>query len=389
MQAVEFSLGGSALIKRLRRLGALKWIPQNLTYQIMLAVLIAWAPLFMITAYKGLAFGSTVQIPFLFDLVQHARFLVALPSAIALGKFVNPRARNVLNTFLRNGIVSSKDFARFENAISRARRLTSSMIPELAILVLIYAPTSWGLHRQVATGMSSWHHPHITASIPEAASRGWFLWVSMPLLLFTWCLWAWRLSVWAYLLFRISRLDLRLIATHPDRAGGLGFVHVAMRSFWLLVFAISSILCASIGEEILFKGASLHSYEMELALFFVVCLAVILGPLLAFTPILMRAKLENWGRYGSLASSYVQGFDEKWASQSDRSREDLLGTADLQSLADLGNSYTVITEMRTILPNRTTVGIFAIAYAAPALPLLGSVISLRHILSEVYVLLVK
>jgi hypothetical protein len=390
LQTVEFSLaGGSALIKRLRRLGPFKWIPQNLTYQILLAVLIAWAPLLIITACKGLALGSTVQIPFLLDFVQHARFLVALPCAIALGKFVNPRVSKVLNTFLSTGVVSSKDFIRFENAISRARRLTSSMIPELVILVLVYAYPSFGLHRQVATGMSSWHHPYIAASIPETASRGWFLWVSMPLLLFTWFLWAWRLSVWAYLLFRISRLDLRLIATHPDRAGGLGFVHIGMRRFSVLVFAISSILCASIGEEILFKGASLHSYELELALFFVLCLAVILGPLFAFTPILIRAKLENWGRYGSLASSYVQGFDEKWTSQSGHSREDLLGTPDMQSLADLSNSYAVITEMRTILPNRTTAGIFAVAYAVPALPLLGSVISLRHVLSEVYVLLVK
>jgi hypothetical protein len=126
-----------------------------------------------------------------------------------------------------------------------------------------------------------------------------------------------------------------------------------------------------------------------LVLFFVLCLTVILGPLLAFTPTLIRAKLENWGRYGSLASSYVQEFDQKWTSQSGHSRQDLLGTPDIQSLADLRNSYAGITEMRTLLLNRTTVGIFAIAYAVPALPLLGSVISLRRVLSEVYVLLLK
>ena len=56
MQNIEFSLAdGSALIKRLRRLGLFDWIPQNLTFQIMLAVLIAWAPLLVITAGKGQA----------------------------------------------------------------------------------------------------------------------------------------------------------------------------------------------------------------------------------------------------------------------------------------------------------------------------------------------
>ena len=196
--------------------------------------------------------------------------------------------------------------------------------------------------------------------------------------------------MWAYLLFRISRLELRLVATHPDRVGGLNFVHVGMRRFSVLVFAISSILCASIGEEILFNGASLNSYELELALFFLICLAVILGPLMVFTPILIRSKLKYWSEYGPLASTYVQGFDEKWVLQTGYSHQNLLGSPDIQSLADLRNSYAGITEMRTLLPNQTTVGIFAIAYVLPALPLLASVISLQtspvgglHALAEI------
>ena len=118
-------------------------------------------------------------------------------------------------------------------------------------------------------------------------------------------------------------------------------------------------------------------------------MAVILGPLIVFTPILIRSKLKYWGSYGPLASSYVQGFDEKWILQTDYSRQDLLGSPDIQSLADLRQSYASISQMRTLLPNQTTIGIFAIAYIVPALPLLASVISLRRVLSEVYALLLK
>ena len=385
MQKIEFSLdSGSALINRLRTLGPFRWIPQNLNYQIVLAVLIAWAPLLILTAHDGMALGKKVRIPFLLDLVQYARFLVALPCAIALGKFINPRLRSVLNSFLRGGIVTAKDFPRYENAISRARVLTSSMIAELVILAFVYCYTSLGLHRDVSTGISSWH----VLNGVQTAADWWFLRVSMPLLLFGWFLWAWRLGVWTYLLFRISRLDLRVVATHPDRAGGLNFVHVGMRRFSVLVFAISSILSASIGEEILFNGASLHSFELELALFFLICVAVILGPLMVFTPTLIRSKLEYWGKYGPLASTYVQGFDEKWILQTG-SHESLLGSPDIQSLADLSHSYAGIAEMRTLLPNRTTVSILAMAYVVPTLPLLTSVISLRRVLSEVFSLLLK
>jgi hypothetical protein len=390
LQTVEFSLaGGSALIKRLRRLRLFRWIPQKLTYEIILAVLIAWVPLLILSAHAGLALGNKVEVPFLFDLVQYARFLVALPCAIALGKFINPRLQSVLTSFMRGGIVPSKDITRFENVIRRARSLASSMIVEFVIIALVYVYTSFGLHRQVSAVISSWNHPGNGTLISENAAEWWFLWVSMPLFLFCWFLWVWRLGVWAYLLFRISRLQLRLIGTHPDRVGGLGFVHVGMRRFSVLVFGISSILSASIGDEILFNGALLSSYELELALFFLICLAVVLGPLMVFTPVLIRSKLDSWKRYGYLANSYVQAFDDKWILQSGHSRQDLLGTPDIQSLADLRNSYAVITEMRTLLPNRMTVGILALAYVAPAVPLLGSVISLRRVLSEVYVLLLK
>lgn len=390
MQKVEFSLAdGSALIQRLRKLGLLKWIPENLTHQIVLAALIAWAPLLIFTANEGLALGSKVQIPFLLDLVQHARFLVALPCTIALGKLVNPRLRSVVNNFLRTGIVSSKDFDRFKNIIVRASALTSSIVAELVILILVYFYMSLRLHREVSAGISSWNHLRNGTLIYETAADWWFRWVSMPLLLFSAFLWVWRLGVWAYLLFQISRLELRLVATHPDGAGGLSFVQVGMRRFSVLVFAISSILCASIGEEILFNGASLRSYELELVLFFLICLVVILAPLMVFTPILIRSKLHYWGRYGPLASSYVRAFDEKWASPAGYARQDLLGSPDIQSLADLRHSYAGISQMRTLLPTRTTIGIFAIAYILPALPLLTTVISLRRVLTEVYTLLLK
>src|SRR4030095_11506334 len=187
LRNVEFSLAdGGALVKRLRKLALFRWIPQNLTYQILLAVLIAWVPLLIFTAHEGLALSDKIQIPFLADLVQYARFLVALPCALALGKFLNPRLRNVLNSFLRGGIVSSKDFPRFENAILRAKALTNSTIAELVILALVYFYTSFGLHRDVSSDISSWHHPGNKAFVSETAAHWWFLWVSMPLLLFGW-----------------------------------------------------------------------------------------------------------------------------------------------------------------------------------------------------------
>jgi hypothetical protein len=387
---VEFALAdGSALIRRLRSLGLVAWIPRHVTGQVVFAALLAWAPLLVFTAYDGTALGNKVHIPFLVDIIQYARFFIALPCAIAVGNYINPRLEGVLNSFLKGGFVTSHDRPRFDSAIRRAKTLASSLTVEFVILALVYAYAWLGLHRSSSAGLSSWTHARTGANVPQSPADWWFLCVSMPLLLFGWFLWLWRLGVWTYLLFRISRLGLRVLATHPDGAGGLNFVNVSMRRFAVLIFAISSILCASIGEEIVFNGARLKSYELELASFFLVCLAVTLGPLLVFTPTLIRSKLSFWARYGPLASRYMQEFDDKWIVRTGDSHQHLLGTPDIQSLADLRHSYAGISQMRTMLPSQTTVGILAAAYVLPSIPLLASIIPLRQVISEVYTLLLK
>ena len=354
-----------------------------------LASLIAWLPLLVLTATEGMALGTKVQVPFLLDLVQYARFLVALPIAIAAGEYINPRIENVLNALPRTGIVSGGEVSRLEKVILQAKAMKNSVLVEVLILALIYLYTFFGLERDRPPGVSSWSQLTSAASSPHTAADRWFLWVSMPLLLFVWFRWIWRLGVWAYLLLRISRLKLRIVATHPDGVGGLAFFNVAHRRFATLVFAISCILCASIGEEMLVTNVALKTFEPELAAFFAICLVVTLGPLLVFTPLLIRSKLINWGRYGPFAGRYVQQFDDKWILKEDQSFENLLGTPDIQSLSDLKNSYEGISNMRTLLPNERTVALFAFAYVVPVLPLLTSVISLRQVFSEIYKLLVK
>jgi hypothetical protein len=217
----------------------------------------------------------------------------------------------------------------------------------------------------------------------------WYLWVSLPVFTFVWLRWVWRTLIWAYLLFRISRLKLRLTATHPDHAGGLAFVSVGQRRFAVLVLATSALVSASIAEEILFSGASLRSYEPELTAFFLVCILVVMGPLLVFTPLMIQAKLRDWGKYGVLAAEYTQAFDNKWIQGKNPAHDALLGSSDIQSLADLKNSYEGISQMRVLLPDRQTIVVLLIAYILPLVPLLATVIPLRQILSEMLKLLMK
>ena len=62
----------------------------------------------------------------------------------------------------------------------------------------------------------------------------------------------------------------------------------------------------------------------------------IVGPLLMFTPRMAAAKGKGLAEYGLLAQRYVENFEQKWVCREPFSSEELLGTGDIQSLADLG-----------------------------------------------------
>ena len=52
----------------------------------------------------------------------------------------------------------------------------------------------------------------------------WHALVSVPIFQFLLVRWYFRMFIWARFLWQVSRIELRLVPTHPDRVGGLGFL---------------------------------------------------------------------------------------------------------------------------------------------------------------------
>jgi hypothetical protein len=67
-----------------------------------------------------------------------------------------------------------------------------------------------------------------------------------------------------------------------------------------------------------------------------------------FTPRMAGVRRKGLAEYGQLAQRYVERFDLKWVYSDPAPSEELLGAADIQSLADLGNSYALVREMRAV-----------------------------------------
>src|SRR4051794_15659843 len=86
--------------------------------------------------------------------------------------------------------------------------------------------------------------------------------------------------------------------------------------------------------------------------------------------------------YGKLASDYVAGFAKKWEGGATAQQESLLGSADIQSLADLDNSFAIVREMRLVPFGKETIVRFIVVIALPLVPLAFTMFSLEELVKR-------
>src|SRR5277367_93959 len=295
---------------------------------------------------------------------------------------VHARTRPVVRSFVERRIVLPQDRNRFDNAIHAAMRLRNSIPAEVGLLILVYTIGLWLWHLRIPVEASTWYaNPGGRWNLTSAGF--WYVFVSIPILQFILLRWYMRLFIWFSFLWRVSRINLNLIPTHPDRCAGLAFIGKSAYAFGPILFAQGAMLAGLVASRVLYRGESLLSFKLQMGGFVVFFVLAILGPLLMFTPRMAAAKRKGLADYGLLAQRYVESFENKWVLRDPSPSEELLGSSDLQSLADLGNSYAVVREMRTIPFGLEDITRLAIATAAPLLPLLLTVFSTEELIMRV------
>ena len=97
-------------------------------------------------------------------------------------------------------------------------------------------------------------------------------------------------------------LDLRLVATHPDGAGGLAFIGQYPNAFAAFVFALSCVLGAAIAHTLLRGGLTAATYGQLMCAWLVVVVILFGAPLLAFSGPLRRLKEATLLAAGAVAT---------------------------------------------------------------------------------------
>ena len=214
----------------------------------------------------------------------------------------------------------------------------------------------------------------------QPSLAGWWLGcVSLPIFQVLLLRWYFRLFIWARFLWQVSRTELKLIPTHPDRCGGLGFLAQAGYALAPLLLVQGTLLAGFMANRIFYAGAKLPDFKVELFGTVAALVFVILGPLLVFSLQLAGAKRAGLRDYGTLAERYAREFEHKWLLGGARQNEQLIGSADIQSLADMSNSFEVINGMRFAPFTLQTMLQLAVTTLVPVVPLLLTMFSLEQL----------
>ena len=381
----DFSLVlGGPLYQALRRSHLSGDVLELAHRRIIFLSLLAWLPLLALSALEGRALGGRAAIPFLLDFEVQVRFLVALPLLVAAELVVHQRMRFVVRQFLERNLIPEGALPRFDAAIASAYRLRNSLLAELLLIAFVYLVSVPLLQKQFALGTTTWYATPTAEGLKFSLAGMWYRYVSLPIFQFLLLRWFFRLFMWARFLWQVSRIDLSLIPTHPDRVGGLGFLSNTVYAFMPLAVALGALLSGLLADRIFYSGAALPEFKAEIAVLVVFVLGVALGPLLVFAPQLAQAKRVGNREYGALAERYVRDFDTKWLRGGAPTDEALVGTGDIQSLADLGNSFEVVRTMRPVPVAREAILGLVAATLAPLVPLALTMMPLEELLKTLF-----
>ena len=380
----DFSLVlGGPLYQLWRRAHLAGDMLELLRRRIVVSVLLVWLPLLLLSLAEGQAWGGSVKLSFLQDIAMHVRLLLALPLLIVAELVVHQRMRPVVGQFLARGLIPDAARGQFDAAVNSALRLRNSIAAEVVMIALVYGVGVLFVWRtQVALDVTSWYGVEGGGKLQPSLAGWWMGCVSLPIFQFLLLRWYFRLFIWGRFLWQVSRIQLDFMPTHPDRCGGMGFLASVSQAFAPVLLAQGTLLAGVIADRIFFTGANLVAFKLDIIGLVAVMLFAILGPLLVFLPQLAAAKRMGLREYGNLAQRYAREFDHKWLRGGTPADEALLGSGDIQSLADLGNSYAVVQEMRLLPFGLQTVLQLAVTTLLPVGPLLLTMIPLEDLLER-------
>jgi hypothetical protein len=290
----------------------------------------------------------------------HVRSLLVIPLLFVAESMWDPHIGVFVRSIEISGLVSGSALLPFHAELERLSRWKDSPIPDgLSLAATLLATITW---------------PHASfyraSGVHEVTvATQWYAIVCLPLFRFLLLRWLFRLGMWWHFLWRLSRLDLRLMASHPDGAAGLVYLEVVQQRLVPLVLALSAAISASLTPDIATGVLVLEKAYPLMMVTVLTVLALALVPLLFFVAKLRACREQGLCDYQQLGQRVATWFDEKWLPPRPAG-EAPVDSDDVQALANLSDVVSTISQLRAAVASSRLLVALGIAAAVPMLPLL-------------------
>jgi hypothetical protein len=313
-----------------------------------------------------LAWSLGVELLTFAMLGAHVRLLLVIPLMFIAESLLDPRMDGFIRVAIRSRVVPGESTARLLEVLARIDRVRDMWLPE-ALCLLLAVALIWLAPLLHIPGTDSTLQTNQPVHI--AAAGWWYSIVCLTVLRFLALRLIWRLLLWFYCLWKLSRLPLRLVPAHSDGMAGLGALEMVHLHLAPLILAISSALAASFAVDINAGAMKLDAVYPAIAAILILDAVLVIAPLMFFSGQLWASKVKGVGDYMVLAERYSARFERKWIHGAEP-EEELLGTGDIQSLADLTTAIDVVRGVRIVPISPGVMLNLAMVALIPMLPLL-------------------
>jgi hypothetical protein len=348
-----FSLFEDDLLSRaFAALGMGSYRVWDLVKRSLLLISITWVPLAVLAIVAEVHWIQPPGQNFFLDFAAYGQLLIGLPMFLIAERVIDGQTRDAARCFLTTGVVEAGDAARLFHLNGQVERLRKQLWPELICIATAYGLTAAWVIPEMHNDRDTWV---AMDPINQWQSLTWpglleLVFVG-PLTTYWWLRWSWKIGIWSWYLYRLSMLRLNLVASHPDKTGGIGFLSDAQTKFGIVILAYGiSYVAPTILYKLAFEGATIWVVAVwGYAASFVVGAPLLFTlPLFMFTKQLYQAKSRALEVFQERSMERAKAFEEKWLKACSSGNYELMSGSDLAGLNALNQVYAHIHAMRIV-----------------------------------------
>lgn len=321
---------------------------------------------------------------FFYDFAAYAQFFVGIPLYLIAERVIGESIMGAARDFEDTGVINKEDIPALHEAENTVERLRKAYWPEFICIFISFYFAFMAFAPELVRNdpnMVTWH---VTPIAPRE-----FLWwtqthtytaaglyatmVALPLQTYIWVRWVCKIWFWYWYLRRVSKFHLNLVASHPDKTGGIGFLSEVQAKFALVILAggISGVV-ATVGYKIAVEHAPVNLPPVwGLVVGFAIFAPILfLAPLLLFTKQLNRTKKRALAAFREKAMVNARRVEDKWLHTNYNEETEAGLRTELNQLNLLSGFFERIHGMRVVPFDLRSAGQLIGSALGPIIPLI-------------------